>query len=134
MKKTLKILFLTGFMSLCMLLPATVAYSQNIINQDGLCTRNPEATLCKDNTDQDINSNSIFGPNGILTKAAQVVALITGVASIIMIISSGIQYAISSGDPARLNRAKDTLVYALIGLVIAMSAQAIIVFVLKEIG
>lgn len=101
---------------------------------DPVCQSNPDATLCKENTSEDINNNSIFGPNGIITKVAQGLTLVVGVASVIVIIISGIQYAFSSGDPARLNRAKDTLIYALIGVVIAMSAQAIIVFVLRRIG
>lgn len=133
MRKNWKLLVVSLLASLGLLMPVAVG-AEDLINQNGVCSAHPDATLCKDNNPEDINSNSIFGPNGILTKAAQVVAVIVGVASVIVIISSGIQYIISSGDPSRLNRAKDTLLYALIGLVVAMSAQAIIVFVLRRIG
>lgn len=119
------------FMGSALLLPVSVGAVEVL---DPVCQNNPSATVCKDNSkNQEINDNSLFGPNGVLTKVARLIAIVVGVAAVIMIIVSGIQYVFSSGDPARLNKAKDTLLFALVGLVVAMMSQAIIAFVLNKL-
>lgn len=70
---------------------------------------------------------------GILIKAANLLTLLVGVASVIMIIIGGILYALSSGDSARINTAKNTVLFAIIGMVVAVLAQALIRFVLIEL-
>lgn len=88
--------------------------------------------LCDTQT-QTQGSNSIFGRDGVMTKAARVIAMMVGVAAVIMVIIGGIQYVISSGDPANTKNAKNTILYAIIGLVIASLAQGIIQFVLVRL-
>ncbi len=53
-----------------------------------------------------------------------------GIISVIMIIVGGIMYAISAGDSKKAGTAKDTILYAVIGLVITLLAGAIVNFVL----
>jgi hypothetical protein len=90
-------------------------------------------TLCKDNVDTTPDNNPVFGPNGILTKATRILMIVIGVASVIMIILGGIQYMLSTGDSAKVNNAKNTILYAIVGLVIALVAQGIIAFVLTPL-
>ena len=52
-----------------------------------------------------------------------------GIISVIMIIVGGIRYALSGGDSNSINGAKNTILYAVIGLVVAMLAYAIVGFV-----
>ncbi len=59
-------------------------------------------------------------------------SIIAGIAAVIMIIVGGLKYITSSGDPANINSAKNTLLYAIIGLVIVAMAQIIVKFVLKK--
>jgi hypothetical protein len=54
--------------------------------------------------------------------------MIGGVA-IIVIIIGGILYAISNGDAGKAKTAKNTILYAVVGLVVAMSASAIVTLV-----
>jgi hypothetical protein len=79
------------------------------------------------------SSNPLFGPDGVINKAANLVSILVGIASVIMIIIGGTKYILSTGDPARVNSAKNTILYALIGLGIAIFAQVIIRFVLSQI-
>ena len=58
-----------------------------------------------------------------------ILLLVAGVAAAIWIIVSGIQYTLAVGDPEKQAGAKKALVWAVIGLVIALSAYAIIKFV-----
>lgn len=57
--------------------------------------------------------------------------IVAGAFSVLFIVIGAIRYAISSGDSSHLNGARDTILYALIGLVISMSAFAVVQFVLN---
>jgi hypothetical protein len=95
---------------------------------------NPQATVCSENNKAaDPTNNGIYGKNGILTKAANIISIVIGIAAVIVVIIGGLQYILSAGDPARINSAKNTILYAIIGLIVALSAQAIIVFVIRRL-
>lgn len=64
--------------------------------------------------------------------AVRILSLVVGVAATIMIIISGLKYVTSGGDSGKAASAKTTLIYALVGLVIAALAQIIVAFVLNE--
>lgn len=91
------------------------------------------ATVCQDNVRQDPNSNVIYGPDGILTKVANILSIVVGIVSIFVIIISGIRFVISGGDPSKVNSARNNLIYAIIALVLAGVAQTLIVFVLNRL-
>lgn len=56
--------------------------------------------------------------------------IIAGIISVIMIIIGGYWYMLSAGDPQKTKRGKDTILYAVVGLVISLSAWSIIIFVM----
>lgn len=94
---------------------------------------NSTTTSGSSSTCEATDEDPITGAEGILTRATEIVATIVGVAAVIMIIIGGFKYMTSSGDPANLNSAKNTILYALIGLVIALVAQGIVLFVLRKL-
>ena len=51
-----------------------------------------------------------------------------------MIVIGGINYALSQGDPGKVKKAKDTILYGVIGLVVALLAFAIVTFVLQALA
>lgn len=57
---------------------------------------------------------------------------VIGAISVIMIIVGGIRYVLSNGNASQINSAKDTVLYAVIGLVVALLAYAIVGFVLNQ--
>lgn len=59
---------------------------------------------------------------------------ILGVIAVISIIIGGIMYTTSNGDQGNVKRAKDTIMYAVIGLVVAILAFAIVTFVVSNVG
>ena len=77
---------------------------------------------------------SLDGDDGFVTKAVNILLYIIGILCVIMIIFSGIKYATSAGATDKVKSAKDTLMYSVIGLIIAIFAFAIVNFVLKGIG
>jgi uncharacterized membrane protein len=59
---------------------------------------------------------------------------IIGILAVIVIIIGGIMYTLSAGDSSKVTRAKNMIIYALVGLVIAFLAYAIVNFVLKQLS
>ena len=57
-----------------------------------------------------------------------------GAAAVIMIIVSGVKMSMSAGNPGDVQKAKQTLIYSVIGLVVAVFAYVIVNLVLKEVG
>jgi hypothetical protein len=57
---------------------------------------------------------------------------ITGVLSLLFVTIGGFRYVLSQGDPQATNKAKDTIIYALVGLLITALAQAIVIFVMRR--
>jgi hypothetical protein len=67
------------------------------------------------------------------TNLLQVVLSIAGAIAFLVIVLGGLYYVISQGNPQATEKAKDTILYALIGLVVCVSAFAIIEFVIKGV-
>lgn len=92
-----------------------------------------ESAVCVDKGSTTPGSDRILGPDGVLVKVVQLVVVIVGIASVIMIIVGGMKYVLSSGDSNQAASAKNTVLYAVIGLVVATMSQAIVLFVLKKL-
>lgn len=63
-----------------------------------------------------------------------VVYMVAAVIAVIVIIIAGILYATSSGDSAKIARAKNAILYSIIGLVVVIIASAITNLIIKEVG
>lgn len=68
----------------------------------------------------------------LVTTVINIFSLIVGIISVIMIIFGGLRYITSGGDSAKVGAAKNTILYAIIGLVIVALAQTIVRFVLTK--
>lgn len=74
----------------------------------------------------------LFGSSGIFQTITNVMLFLIGAVSVIMLIIGGIRYTISNGDQGAVKSAKDTIMYAIIGLIVSLLAYAIIGFVTKS--
>lgn len=79
------------------------------------------------------NVNPLTGQDSIPAKITSLIITLTGAISVIMVIIGGLRYAAASGDQNGVKGAKDTILYALIGLVVAILAQVIVSFVLSKL-
>lgn len=85
-------------------------------------------------TDQDCNVSESEGTvNTIIATVINIFSLIVGVVSVIMIIIGGLKYITSGGDTGNVSGAKNTILYAIVGLVIVALAQIIVKFVLNKV-
>ncbi len=62
-----------------------------------------------------------------------VILAVLGIVTVLMIILGGVNYTTSQGDPTKAAKAKNTILYGVIGLVIALLAFAVVNFVLTEV-
>ena len=76
----------------------------------------------------------LVGADGVITRVTNIVLLAVGFVSVIMLLYGGFRYIISGGDSKKVTDAKNTVLYAIIGLVISLLAYAIVNFVLTTIG
>ena len=75
----------------------------------------------------------LIGPNGVFTQITNTVLYIVGIISVIMLIYGGLRYVISGGDSKKVTDAKNTILYAIIGLIVSILAFAIVNFVINAI-
>jgi hypothetical protein len=66
-----------------------------------------------------------------ISNVLDTVYLWVGIIAVIFIIIGGINYTMSQGDPGKVKKAKDTVLYGIIGLIIALLAFAITAFVMN---
>lgn len=76
----------------------------------------------------------LIGQNGIIHRFTGIALYAIGAISVIMLIWGGLRYITSGGDNKKITDAKNTILYAIIGLIIAVLAYAIIQFVLESLG
>lgn len=97
--------------------PEVGAFSQGI--QDG-------ANAAK-GSDQVTN---LFGATGIFTTITNIMLYLVGAISVIMIIIGGIRYVVSGGNSANVTAAKNTILYAVVGIIVAVLGYALVNFVI----
>jgi hypothetical protein len=72
--------------------------------------------------------------DAIVKLAINVFSLVVGLIAVVMIIIGGLKYITSGGDSGNITGAKNTIIYAIVGLVVVALAQFIVHFVLAKAG
>jgi drug/metabolite transporter (DMT)-like permease len=67
-----------------------------------------------------------------VTRVTNLLLYIVGIAAVIMLVVGGLRYVLSGGDPKNTTAAKDTILYAVVGIVVALLGYAIVNFVLNQ--
>lgn len=71
---------------------------------------------------------------GTISAVLSIVFGITGAVALLIIVIAGMRYILARGDPNSVAQARNTILYAIIGLIISLAAFSIVTFVLKGIG
>lgn len=126
MKKIKSILLIMSVLigSMFILTPVYAEDAATVADPYAICNDLPTSQVCKDKD----KSNLM----GLVKTGANILLFIIGSIAVIMIIFSGFLYLTSMGDPSNVKKAKDTLLYSIVGLVVALLAGAIVNFVLAN--
>lgn len=120
MKKITPLLALSiiTFALFCVFTPETTALTL----QEGA-----EAARC------DNCPSNLFGDTGVFRQITNTILYIVGVVTVIVLIWGGLRYVLSGGDSKKVTDAKNTVLYAIIGLIISFLAFAIVNFVVDTL-
>ncbi|MDB5165234.1 MAG: hypothetical protein JWM00_124 [Candidatus Saccharibacteria bacterium] len=103
-----------------------------VTNAGAVCDSTSSARDCIE-AGSDIKTGS--GNTSLVDQIKTVVNIllfILGAIAVIMIIVGGIRYTTSNGDSSAITSAKNTILYSIVGLVVALLAYAIVNFVLIQ--
>ena len=100
------------------------------------CSATPDLTLaggaaCSQPTGASAN---LFGSDSIFTKLVNILLFIIGAVAVVMLIIGGIRYTLSAGKESEVTAAKNTILYAIIGIVVAFLAYAVVNWVLTSLA
>lgn len=91
------------------------------------CTVNPSSSVCN-------YQNTRGDSRQIIKNIVNLLLYIVGASAVIVIIISGIKYTTSAGDAGQVAGAKRTLLYAVVGLAVAMLAYVIVNWVFRTVN
>ena len=74
--------------------------------------------------------SDLFIEGGIFQELVNVFLFVIGAVAVIMVIYGGLRYVLSGGNAANVTAAKNTILYAIVGIIVALLAYAIIDFVI----
>lgn len=114
---------------------APLTLSSPTYADDDICNRKDIPQSVKDAYGQCTNSNSGSEDDfkDAITNIVNGIIAVLGVVAVVVIVIGGVLYMTSAGDPGKVKRAKDTILYAAIGLIICVLSFAIVNFVVLNI-
>jgi hypothetical protein len=134
MQKIKKYILNTGALLLVCsaLMPVTAAAQVDI--QGATCsgsdikiTANPSNDACKN-----VDEHAAGTANHLARTIINIMTVLVGILAVIMIIFAGFRYVTSGGSDDAVKGAKNTILYAVVGLVVVSTAQIIVHFVINK--
>lgn len=128
MIKRLKSLIIAAGAALTLIAPLAVTATAGAADiQGNLCGGANLSTSSSTNCKEDTGSF-----NTVLATIINIFSLVVGIVAVIMVIIGGFNYITSGGNEGKVSTAKNTILYAVIGLVIVAFAQALVRFVINK--
>ncbi len=114
---------------------APVAYAQDVTNQiqNSLCAGSNLNLNADTGPGECKKTNGLKKVNQMIHKLVNLLSVLVGVIAVIMIIVGGLRYVTSGGSDSSITGAKNTILYAIIGLIIVALAQVLVHFVLSNL-
>lgn len=71
--------------------------------------------------------------NSVINTVINIMSAFVGILAVIMIIFSGFRYVTAGGDSSKIGQAKNSLIYAIVGIVVAGTAQLLVRYVVVHL-
>lgn len=131
LKKNIALLITAVVVALSAGLMAPALSSAADLNDAASCGAN-KLGVSKTSGCEQGNASADTSIDKLITNIVNIFSVIVGVIAVIMIIIGGFRYVTSGGDSGNVTSAKNTIMYAIIGLIIVALAQIIVRFVLNQ--
>jgi hypothetical protein len=82
----------------------------------------------------DSAKDNLFAPNGVFSVVANTLIFLVGAVAVIFLIIGGLRYVVSNGDSKAVEAAKNTILYAIVGIVVAVISFALVSFVINALN
>ena len=119
-----KIVTITATLALAIVGGFLLSQAASAVGIYDACSTDPNNIVC---------ANSSESVDPVIKTVIRYLLIISGIVSVVMVIIGGLKYTTSNGDSAKLSSAKNTIMYSLIGLLIAIFAYAIVNFVVNKV-
>jgi hypothetical protein len=77
---------------------------------------------------------TLFGTGGIFNTIANTLIFLVGAIAVLFLIIGGLRYVVSNGEPKNVEAAKNTILYAIIGIIVAILSYAAVNFVIGALS
>ena len=122
-----------AFVLLSMLFVVLLPFPAHAVDLNSeACRGITNSAICKD-ANAGRTDNPLFGPNGALTRVISVLSMVLAIIAVIVLVIAGIRFAVSQGNPQSVGNVRNTVIYAIVGLVVAALAQALVQLVLTKL-
>ena len=132
LKLTCLSVFMVAGLLAAPLLVVGSASAQEVDIQGNLCQGGGNVQLGDDGSCADATGGSEEGLNALIRNIVNIFSIIVGIVAVVMIIVGGFRYITSGGDSGNVTGAKNTILYAIVGLIIVALSQFIVRFVLSK--
>lgn len=106
------------------------AYAANPTCANGQPSSSPDMSGCPEWNGSQLSKGDLMST---LQVVINVIIGVIGFVAVVMIIMGGISFATSQGDSSKVAKARNTILYGVIGLIVALLAYAIVNFVLTNV-
>lgn len=106
----------------------------NLPTQPVFAQFDPSGQICQGSGGTNCTANGNTAVYKLIDQGTSLLLFIVGLGAVVMIIYGAFLYVSSGGDAAAVGKAKNAIIFSIIGVVIAFSAKAISLFVLSTIG
>jgi uncharacterized membrane protein len=90
------------------------------------------AALDPDGSGDCVDPEGSASVSNTVESVINLLSVVVGVAAVIMIIIGGLQYVMSGGDSGKVGNSKNTILYAVVGLIVVALAQIIVKFTVNS--
>lgn len=122
MKNIFKFVLVLGAFAALLSIPLFTGETVQAQAIDAACSANPGSAICSGGSGASVES--------VVQIVVNILLFIVGIISVVMIIIGGIRYATSAGNASSVTAAKNTILYSIIGLIVAFVAFAVVNWVM----
>ena len=127
----IKKLLVSALFGAMVLLPSSTIMAASATEDiSSVCASNPSSSLCTGYDKGKASDNPIVDT---LTIVINILSFIAGALAVFLVMYGGFKYIVSAGDAGKVTSAKNTILYALVGIVVVVISRQLILFILSKV-
>lgn len=122
------LVMIAGFVAIA---PVGLVHAEDVTTD--FCSKaGNKPVICKD-AQNATKTDPVFGESGVVTRGIRIFLIIIGIITIFVMLVNAVRMITADGNPDSFNSARNGLIYAVIGLVVVISAQGIVSLLVRKV-